>query len=136
MIQLDMEMPKNCAECRFRNPDYGFCYADYDGNVIHDSNFRPDWCPLRNVKKEKAKHATNPAAAGCVMDLPFPVCANCPELKPELLDDKLYADELVVMHDLRVVCTNAGICLNLIKMKEQEVMRNGQSQPDADADQL
>ena len=50
MIQIDMDMPENCGECRFADSDYGFCHAmpkEFCGYT--DENGKPDWCPLRQV---------------------------------------------------------------------------------------
>ncbi|MBO7374354.1 MAG: hypothetical protein J6U09_00905 [Lachnospiraceae bacterium] len=54
MIQIDMEMPKNCLEC----PMWGLSDLGFMCNIkeaIVDSNMeteRPDWCPLREVKND------------------------------------------------------------------------------------
>lgn len=48
MIQIDISMPENCAECLFLQ--YGFCIL-HDGIPAHktDEKKRPDWCPLMEV---------------------------------------------------------------------------------------
>lgn len=53
-IMIDMKMPKNCAECRFRSD--GWCYAipEYEKQPTETKNDRrPYWCPI----KETPKHA-------------------------------------------------------------------------------
>jgi len=48
MIQIDMQMPDNCDECRF-NTEYDFCKAmpdNFCGNT--DNRKRPEWCPLKD----------------------------------------------------------------------------------------
>ncbi|MBR3645644.1 MAG: hypothetical protein IKN54_04435 [Lachnospiraceae bacterium] len=56
MIQIDMEMPQNCNECRFH--EYGtFCMASLDkfacapiANTTGITNiWRPARCPLKEV---------------------------------------------------------------------------------------
>jgi hypothetical protein len=50
MVQIDMEMPKVCGECRFRAD--GWCYAieadDKQPSKI-DPSIRMWWCPLQDV---------------------------------------------------------------------------------------
>lgn len=49
MIQIGMEMPTKCSECRMRT-DYDYCSAmpkNYCGNTEDEG--RPDWCPLHEV---------------------------------------------------------------------------------------
>lgn len=49
MIQIEMEMPDKCSECRFQT-DYYFCSAmpkNFCGNTSDEG--KPDWCPLKNV---------------------------------------------------------------------------------------
>lgn len=52
MIMIDMEMPETCRECRFHDPDYGFCYATEVGLVVFFVSPRPEWCPLKEVKEK------------------------------------------------------------------------------------
>ena len=140
MIKIDMPMPECCASCRFRDPDYGFCHADYDGRVIHNRNIREEWCPLKiAVVPDQSKPKPEPkkiSALECYIDVPFPVCAKCPKLSPKLIHDQLFADYEVIDNSLRVVCMNDAICLNLAKIKSEEVNAHDQSVQDADTDQL
>ena len=50
MIQIDMEMPKNCNYCILRDIDYS-CHADGMGRMTprrwtEAFKTRPEWCPL------------------------------------------------------------------------------------------
>lgn len=51
MVQIDMEMPRVCGECRFRAD--GWCYAieadDKQPSRI-DPSIRMWWCPLMEVQ--------------------------------------------------------------------------------------
>jgi len=138
MIQIDMPMPGCCASCRFRDPDYGFCSADYDGRVIHNKSIREEWCPLRSVAvPEQPKQIPEPkkiSSLECYIDVPFSVCGKCSMLSPKMTHNKLMADDVVVENDLHIVCTNAEICMNLVMMKSEEVETDGQSFQDADPD--
>ena len=58
MIQIDMDMPKNCSSCRF---SFGMCCGvkkvDHENyyKAIPKLSFieaRPYWCPLSEVKNE------------------------------------------------------------------------------------
>ena len=49
MIEIDMEMPEKCSECRMQT-DYYFCSAmpkNFCGNT--EDNGKPEWCPLKEV---------------------------------------------------------------------------------------
>ena len=50
MIQIDMDMPMNCAECPMQNCYGNFCVL-HDGVPAHkqSNSMRPSWCPLRPV---------------------------------------------------------------------------------------
>ena len=140
MIQIDMPMPERCASCRFRNTDYGFCHADYDGRVIHNRNIREEWCPLKiaaapDQKKQEPK-PKKISALECYIDVPFPVCAKCRRLSPKLIYDHecLTGDLYAVENYLRIICTNSAICINLVKMKSKEANAHDQSVQNADAD--
>ena len=137
MIQIDMPMPGCCASCRFRDPDYAFCHADYDGRVIYNRNIRQEWCPLIPMTKGIVKIQQvpkNDSALECYVDVPFSVCAKCRKLSPKLMHE-LYTDNLEVPENhLRIICMNSGICINLAKMKSEEVNAYDQSFQDADAD--
>ena len=49
MIQIDMEMPAKCSECRMQT-DYDYCSAmpkNFCGNT--EDNGKPEWCPLKEA---------------------------------------------------------------------------------------
>lgn len=51
MIRIDMDMPKECSECRFEHPDYGYCAAMPDEFCGYTKdNGKPDWCPLYPIE--------------------------------------------------------------------------------------
>ena len=130
MIQIDMPMPGCCASCRFRDPDYSFCHADYDGRIIHNKNIREEWCPLKiAVIPDQQKPKPEPKKISAL-----PICGKCQNMSPHLLHEKLMAEDKVISNDLRVICTNAKICMNLVEMKNEEVNAHDQSFPDAYAD--
>ena len=55
MIQIEMEMPEGCNECRFET-DCGFCKAmpaNFCGNTIDGK--RPEWCPLKEQEPKLVK---------------------------------------------------------------------------------
>ena len=69
MIQIDMQMPENCSECRFAT-ERGFCKAkpeDFCGYT--DDTKRPDWCPL------KEREAVEPT----INEYGEIFCGNCGE---------------------------------------------------------
>jgi hypothetical protein len=51
MIQIDMQMPDNCVECRFNDSGFGYCNAmpvNFCGQVNdYEEDGRPEWCPLK-----------------------------------------------------------------------------------------
>ncbi len=56
-IQIDMEMPECCRECRFRTCFWyeylcgAKLFREKDGGVlIKNLDERPSWCPLQEVK--------------------------------------------------------------------------------------
>lgn len=60
MIQIPIEMPKTCYECRFNAGEYSpeyyeKRYCDITGKSMAKRNYkvRPDVCPLKEVKDEK-----------------------------------------------------------------------------------
>ena len=138
MIQIDMPMPGCCASCRFRNPDFSYCHADYDGRVIHNKNIREEWCPLKMAAvQEQLKQKPEPKKVStfeCSVDVPFSVCGKCSMLSPRMEHVKLMSDKGVIKNDLHVVCTNAEICMNLAMMESEEVETDDQSIQDADTD--
>lgn len=51
MIRIDMDMPENCAECRFEVSDYGYCSAmpeEFCGYTKDKG--RACWCPLHPIE--------------------------------------------------------------------------------------
>lgn len=52
MIQIDVQMPKNCSECPCNN-DYMNCGVTgtsfYNEEEKDPLETRPDWCPLKEV---------------------------------------------------------------------------------------
>ena len=61
MIQIDMEMPEKCSECRFQSEYYQCCAkeSEFCGYTVDDG--KPDWCPLVNCESvsPKIKRYTN-----------------------------------------------------------------------------
>ena len=64
MIQIDMEMPKNCEKCSFCHEDYGTCVAAYpnfncwqtgDGERFDACKNRNPQCPLKNQEEFKPR---------------------------------------------------------------------------------
>lgn len=58
MIQIDMDMPKSCADCPCGDAQDGWCYVHNEvlermGNGYPSTGTRPDWCPLKEVKHGK-----------------------------------------------------------------------------------
>lgn len=58
MIQIDMDMPKSCADCPCGDAQDGWCYVHNEvlermGNGYPSIETRPDWCPLKEVKHGK-----------------------------------------------------------------------------------
>ena len=61
MIQIDMQMPKNCLDCPACN-EYLMCGVPCNGrgwgeNDVSDyfTNGRPEWCPLKEQKWTSVK---------------------------------------------------------------------------------
>ena len=65
MIQIDMQMPKNCADCCFATADLVngiitlFCMTQagrrmYAPDLISRKD-RPEWCPLKEQEADKPK---------------------------------------------------------------------------------
>lgn len=53
MVQIDMEMPKDCMKCQFEECPLicGILKKRIpDANIIKKT--RPDWCPLKEVKDD------------------------------------------------------------------------------------
>ena len=61
MIQIDMQMPKNCIECPACN-EYLMCAIPCNGrgfgeNDVKDfSQSRPEWCPMIETEPVKPNH--------------------------------------------------------------------------------
>ena len=61
MIQIDMEIPKNCLDCPACN-EYLMCAIPCNGrgfgeNDVKDfSQSRPEWCPLKEVKEKSGRN--------------------------------------------------------------------------------
>ena len=67
MIQIDMEMPKNCLDCPACN-EYLMCAIPANGrgwgeNDVKDfSQSRPEWCPMKELVRCKGcKHWMPPS---------------------------------------------------------------------------
>lgn len=55
MIQIDMDIPKDCNGCPFAvtgNGEYFFCCFDVEKEVDMDSDYRRKDCPLKEVSQE------------------------------------------------------------------------------------
>ena len=61
MIQIDMQMPKNCIDCPACN-EYLMCAIPCNGrgwgeNDVKDfSQSRPEWCPMKELVRCKDCH--------------------------------------------------------------------------------
>ncbi len=58
MIQIDVDVPKNCACCPCGNAQDGWCYVhdkilERTEKGYPDTTKRPDWCPIREVRHGK-----------------------------------------------------------------------------------
>ena len=58
MIQIDMDMPKCCADCPCGNAQDGWCYVHNEilermENGYPSTETRPEWCPMKEVKHGK-----------------------------------------------------------------------------------
>lgn len=55
MIGIDMELPKSCAKCRFKDSLHGIYYCLFNREAITDYGWqkqRADFCPLVDLGKE------------------------------------------------------------------------------------
>ena len=55
MIQIDIDIPKDCNGCPFAvtgNGEYFFCCFDVEKEVDMDSDYRRKDCPLKEVSQE------------------------------------------------------------------------------------
>lgn len=58
MILIDMAMPENCKECRFRSGKWCYCIPQFECQPTPiDLEKRPDWCLLLPVNTEIPKQA-------------------------------------------------------------------------------
>ena len=58
MIRIDMVMPENCKECRFRSNKWCYCIPEFESQPTPtDLDKRPDWCPLLPVNAKMPKPA-------------------------------------------------------------------------------
>ena len=61
MIQIDMDMPRNCASCIFlKSTTTTYCFQCIpDGRYMYEEDKtwmteqRPNWCPLREQNERK-----------------------------------------------------------------------------------
>ena len=55
MIQIDMDMPRNCCECPFRSVQNNFACSAIETfmNTAAYTNKRPEWCPLHFENKNE-----------------------------------------------------------------------------------
>ena len=56
MIQIDMEMPRNCCECPLQDVSNSFACSAIETfmNTASFSCTRPEWCPLHDGNEEKS----------------------------------------------------------------------------------
>ena len=92
MIQIEMEMPKNCMDCPACN-EYLMCAIPCDGrgwgeNDVKDfSQSRPEWCPMKEQEAIMIKtvmingSGRNGRCQNCLMmlnEMDYPnFCGNC-----------------------------------------------------------
>jgi hypothetical protein len=76
MIQIDMQMPKNCLDCPCCN-EYLMCAIPINDrkwsekDVTGFSEGRPEWCPLKEQEPKPVKVVKN------VYNYEFYFCPNC-----------------------------------------------------------
>ena len=91
MVQIDMPLPKDCRTCRFRDPDYNYCYAEEDGRIACAAGRREDWCPLKEtISGPQRIRLKKSAGIPCIVDLPFKDCSRCVKFSPRMIHDTLY----------------------------------------------
>lgn len=89
MIQIDMQMPKNCFNCPACN-EYLTCAIPINGrkwgeNDVHDfSESRPEWCPM------KEQEAVEPIDIGYEINVPYPY--RCGKCKSHIRKGQKYCD--------------------------------------------
>lgn len=50
-VLIDMEMPQNCAECRFRSDGWCYCIPEDARQPTETrTDCRPSWCPLVEIQ--------------------------------------------------------------------------------------
>ena len=84
MIQIDMDMPRNCRECPAMHELNGSDICTVPVKKIEDSyaKGRPEWCPLIEVKTVTAKIVTNGNCCVCgkPLDSGLFLCKKCAAL--------------------------------------------------------
>lgn len=53
MVEIDMDMPERCDDCRFKDDNYSWCWADELGRCAPKGDVKADWCPLKEQDKQK-----------------------------------------------------------------------------------
>lgn len=50
-VYINMEMPKNCLDCRLVDVEFSFCHGvdSYDTGNHNTDKERPEWCPLVEI---------------------------------------------------------------------------------------
>ena len=51
VISTMKELPEHCYDCPLNNSEYAQCQADECKR--YSDNYRPYWCPLRELEDEK-----------------------------------------------------------------------------------
>lgn len=74
MVQIDMDIPNSCEECRLycREDGLSLCFAvSENGKLVRNSTVRQQWCPLIEMHEP---------------------CANCPldPVRPVWKENKIY----------------------------------------------
>ena len=82
MIQIDMQMPKNCIDCPACN-EYLMCAIPCNGrgwgeNDVKDfSQSRPEWCPMKEEEEIKPFHKCIGKEYTLIEDSGFDYCPYC-----------------------------------------------------------
>ena len=82
MIQIDMQMPKNCIDCPICN-DYMECAIPINGrrwaenDVTEFSKSRPEWCPMKEQEDVKPFHKCFGNEYTLIEDSGFDYCPYC-----------------------------------------------------------
>lgn len=92
MIQIDMQMPDNCVECRFNVSEFGYCNAapeNFCGHVnVFEEDGRPEWCPL----KSQVPRVLTLEEAKSVEGYAWLECRDTPILRVSLFHDGYYIE--------------------------------------------